>query len=88
MYNYLKEKPKLLTDEGQRNLLKIRDSVLSKLEVSGAITMHNAMKNDVYIPNSWEKMAYIDRLVELGEIKEVKQAEIPAGQDRIFISVK
>lgn len=33
---------------------------------------------------SWVRMAMVDRLVELGEIREVKQEGYVAGQRRIF----
>jgi len=35
--------------------------------------------------DSWRQMAYIDRLVELGDIEEVVQDDRIPGQWRIFV---
>ncbi len=86
MYNYQTEKPKLLTDEGQRTLIKVRDYVLKTLEIAGAITMGRAM-SAAGGGDSWTMMAYVDRLVELGDIREIRQGNT-AGQDRIFVATR
>ena len=80
MYKYEEEKPKLFTDEGQRMFLKIRDKTHELLNQSGAVAMIKATGGD-----SWMMLACVDRLVELGEIKEINY-DAPAAQCRIFIS--
>ena len=86
MYNYQTEKQNLLTDEGQRTLIKVRDHVLKTLKISGAMTMGAAM-DAADSGDSWIMMAYVDRLVELGDIREIKQGEV-AGQYRIFVATR
>lgn len=66
MYNYEEQKRAIFTDKGQRRFLKIRDHVDDVLDDAGAITMAKAM-----VPlsgDTWEIMAHVDRLVELGNI--------------------
>ena len=81
MYDYSVEKKKVFTEEGQIKFLKIRDGVKKLLSKSGAITMGRAMSLDTGI--SWENMACVDRLVELGEIVEIPTSG--AGQERVFV---
>lgn len=87
MYKYEDEKPKLLTDEGQRTLMNVRNFVLDILKKSGAITMGKAM-SAAGCGDSWTMMAYVDRLVELGDIREVKQEGYVPAQYRIFMAVR
>ena len=81
-YSYANEKSKLFTDEGQRSFLKTRDKVRQLLSESGAFMMEKA------VSTTWERMAEIDRLVELGEIVEVKLPGTgkTAGQHRTFVA--
>lgn len=82
MYDYNTEKPKLFTDEGQRVFLKVRDRVKELLNESGAFRLSFALKD--IDGEAWLRMAYIDRLVEIGEIQEVPIKGV-SGQNRVFI---
>lgn len=82
-YAYQNERAELFTDEGQRKLLLVRDHVQRLLKESGAITMSAAM-NGYGTGSSWQMLACVDRLVELGELKEICYGPC-AGQDRIFV---
>lgn len=84
-YDYATEKPKLLTDEGQRNFLKVRDHVHKLLRDAGAFRMDHAMP--AISGDTWHALACVDRLVELGEIQEITNGEV-AGQHRIFHSTQ
>ncbi len=84
MYNYQNEKQHIFTEEGQLMFLKIRDHVKSCLKVSGAITLGKAISAGTG-GDSWQMMACVDRLVELGEIREIAQNGYVAGQNRIFV---
>lgn len=88
MYNYDMERDKIFSEEGQRLFLGIRDNCKRMMSVSGAFTMGNAIKlpNGIGAADSWSMMACVDRLVELGEIREVTTAAPCAAQYRIFIS--
>ena len=83
MYDYNIEKHKMFTEEGQRRFLKIRDKVYKLLKDAGAFKMSSATKG--FTGSSWEMMSYVDRLVELGEIKEITSLNV-FGQDRVFVS--
>lgn len=84
MYVYEEEKRHIFTEEGQKSFLKIRDHVQSCLKMSGAVTMGHAM---IGSGDSWVLMACVDRLVELGEMREIPQ-ERCAGQHRVFVPAR
>ena len=85
MYIYEKEKEYVFTEKGQRHFLHIRDLVNGLLDNAGAFAMGKAMSlGDAGAASNWEMMACVDRLVELGEIKELPRGSIP-GQFRIFV---
>lgn len=81
MYNYEAEKKELFTDEGQRMFLKIRDKVNELLDNAGAVRMQEA------IGYSWRQLACVDRMVELGELREIPQSGMP-GQYRVFVRIR
>lgn len=84
MYNYQNEKSKIFTEDGQVVFLKIRDKTQQLLKQSGAVMMSNILNG--ITGDSWLHLACVDRLVELGEIKEITNIGV-AGQHRVFISV-
>lgn len=84
MYKYEELKHKLFTDEGQRKFLTFRDRIHRILNLSGGFTMLNGMAC-ADVSDSWLQMAHVDRLVELGEIKEIPRPGC-AGQSRIFVA--
>jgi hypothetical protein len=84
MYTYEELKPRLFTDRGQRQFLQIRDFVQKTLAVAGAVRMQEA--SSACSGDIWEKLACVDRLVELGELREVTGNDV-AGQDRVFVAV-
>ena len=85
MYDYQNLKPELFTEAEQKTFLAIRDYVHTQLESAGAITMGKAI--NACTGDSWILMAHVDRLVELGEIREIPQYYIRA-QDRIFVAAR
>lgn len=86
-YSYKTEKAYTFTEKGQVTFLQIRDHVHRILAIAGCISMGKAMMGAHGGGGSWEFMACVDRLVELGEIREVLHGEY-AGQHRIFVSMK
>lgn len=84
MYNYQNEKSKVFTEDGQVVFLKIRDKTQQLLKQSGAVMMSNILNG--ITGDSWLHLACVDRLVELGEIKEITNEGV-VGQHRVFISV-
>ena len=84
-YNYKIQKPALLTDEGQRTFLAVRDNVQRLLKLAGTVRVGEAINCDRAPSDSWELLACFDRMVELGELREILQPGC-AGQHRMFVS--
>ncbi len=82
MYSYVTEKPSIFTESGQVMFLEIRDRVQRLLKQSGAVRMEEAIRGTT--GNSWQMLACVDRLVELGEIREIYEINT-LGQYRIFV---
>jgi hypothetical protein len=86
MYNYTEIKPRLFTEEGSRLFLSIRDRTFQLLKVAGAVRLQEAalLGN---AGDSWTMIACMDRMVELGEIREITSDKC-AGQYRVFVSMR
>ncbi|MBA7703305.1 hypothetical protein ES703_112087 [subsurface metagenome] len=82
-YNYETQKPKVLTPEGQKMLFEIRARAASLIEQSGAVMLDKAVSGIGV--DSWDQLACVDYLVELGELREIPQSEVMA-QHRIFVA--
>lgn len=83
VYRYEEIKPSLFTDEGQRKFLKVRDHVQKLTAQSGAVRMQEVLNGAG--GGTWELMACVDRLVELGELQELP-IDAAAGQHRVFVA--
>lgn len=81
-YDYPTERKWVFTDDGGRQLLRISWKADELLKVAGAATMGKLIAGEA--GGSWEMMACVDRLVEVGELKEVNYGPCP-GQYRIFV---
>jgi len=84
MYNYSEAKPRIFTEDGQKMFLAIRDKTHRLLKLAGAVRMEEAMSG-CGGGSSWDMLACVDRLVELGEIREITNGNV-AGQHRVFVS--
>jgi len=71
MYDYQDFKPELFKEENQEAFLKIRDGMKATITIAGCITMDRAIGFSGS-GDSWLRMAMVERLVEIGEIEEVK----------------
>lgn len=85
MYNYEEQKEKLFTDQGQRMFLAVRDRVQELLKQTGAVRYIEAVKG--IGGDNWLQLACVDRLVELGEIRDVNPKP-DATQYRVFVGTK
>ena len=83
VYQYKDLKGRLFSDEGQRMFLKVRDFVHATLKTAGAVRMQEALVA-AGGGDTWTMIACVDRLVELGEIKEVGDGDV-ACQHRVFV---
>ena len=75
-YDYATERPSLFSEEGQVRFIRVRDKVLAALRLAGAFRLQ-----ELSIAG-WEDMACVDRMVELGELVELKRE--CWGQFRVF----
>lgn len=85
-YDYKTERPFIFTEEGQVMFLKIRDTTKNLIERSGAATREKILSTASVTGSSWSMLACIDRLIELGELREVTNIYSKAGQYNIYIS--
>lgn len=83
-YNYEVVKKELFTDSGQRQFIAIRDNAKRLLKQAGAFRMSEVTSG--VSGSSFEQAACIDRMVELGEIVELKRN--CWGQYRVFTTSK
>jgi len=84
-YHYLIEKPRLFTEDGFKMLIAIRDNARKLIDVAGCVRMDKAMGR--VSGDSWQMLACIDYLVELGELREIAPIDSVAEQSRIFVRV-
>ena len=82
-YRYANERPFVFTDEGQLMFLKVRDRAKKLLDEAGAVACDALISG--LTGNSWSMLACVDRLVEIGELKEVPNPHSLAGQHRLFV---
>ena len=75
-YDYQTERPKIFTELGQERFIKIRDTIKYHLKESGAFRLQELGLI------SWEDIACVDRMVEMGELIEFKRE--CWGQYRVF----
>ena len=83
MYNYEAEKHKIFTEDGQVMFLKIRDKAVILLKSAGAFRTERVLSG--VCGEGWEMLACLDRLVEIGELRKVKQEGRVAGQHEIYV---
>ncbi len=83
-YNYATQKPNIFTEDGQTMFLKIRDTTKALIAKAGVARSDKMMAG--CSGDSWNMLACVDRLVELGEIHEIPNTMSGAGQHRVFIS--
>jgi hypothetical protein len=85
-YCYETEKPRIFTEDGSRDFLKMRDAAHELLEIAGAFRQQEVIHRSGVTGDSWLTIAYVDRLVELGEIVELKRD--CWGQYKVYTSPK
>lgn len=86
-YRYEEQRPFVFTDEGQRTFLRIRDFAEHALKLSGAVT-GGRLIGAAGGGDTWQHMACVDRLVEIGELKHVYDTGHDMWQHRIYLSTR
>ncbi len=84
-YRYEDLKSWILTDEGQRLCFRTLASAQALIKSAGACMSGKLIGADA--PSTWHSLAAIDRLIEVGELREVTNSDV-AGQHRIFVAAK
>lgn len=79
-YDYKEMRSQIFLEENQWAFLQFRNNMFVALRRTGAVQLEKLMS----CGDSWLSIAFFDRMVELGEIREIPQVDI-AGQDRIFV---
>ena len=82
IYDYRERRSFVFTEDGQKDFLAIRDKAKELTAKAGAVTSGHLMVTG----DTWDMLACIDRLVELGELIEIPNPVSHAGQHRIFIA--
>ena len=82
MYKYEDEKKYVFTNPGHFILGKIQVRALEMIQHAGVCRLQNLIDNITC--SDWEAMACVDRLVELGILREIAY-EYPSGQNRLFV---
>ena len=86
MYNYENQKKNIFTEKGQEKFIKVRDKAKSLLSAAGCFRMDAVIS--VACGDVWDLLACVDRMVEMGEIREVTNRNETAAQHRIFTSAR
>lgn len=81
MYKYEEQRPYTFSDEGSRTVLRLALCAQYLYGQAGAVSLGALIGH--LTGDSWHHTACVDRLVELGYLREVQQGPV-AGQDRIF----
>jgi hypothetical protein len=84
-YNYKEIRPYLFTEEGQLDFIKVRDKVKELLKSAGAFQIGNILSMSGLHGDAWQRIACVDRLLEIGEIKEIARDNC-CGQYRVFVN--
>lgn len=87
-YNYTKEREFVFTEKGQKYFLAARDFAAKAILLSGAVRALELMNAASGAGDSWAMMACVDRLVELGELREVTGEGREAWQHRVFVNAR
>lgn len=83
-YSFETEKKNLRSDAGQLAIVATAFRAKDACAVAGAVTMAALISGMVGVSDSWGQLAVVDRLCEIGYLREVRQAGDVAGQHRIF----
>lgn len=84
-YEYSTHRSLVFTEEAQGTFLAIRDAAKALIAQSGAVKSSHLISAAGTTSDMWTRLACIDRLVELGEIKELTDPEKVYGQSRVFV---
>ena len=70
-YEYAVMKPSLFTESGSEMFLRVRDRAKELIRIAGAFRQEEVLSG--VCGDTWLQIACVDRLVELGEIVELRR---------------
>ncbi len=79
-YSYKEHRPKLFTEEGQVKFLAVRDRARDLLAAHGQATLEQL--TNAFTGSSWEAIACVDRMVELGELHIIARGGV--SNDNVY----
>lgn len=80
-YIYSEHRHFVFTEEGQRALCTVLLAAYAAARVTGVVT-HEQLAASYHVADSWQKLAVVDRLVELGYLRPVSR--IDSRQDWVY----
>lgn len=83
-YRYADFRDQLFTEKGQTRLLEVLSYVRRRIDEGGAVMLVKVLQH--MSGDTWFNMACVDRLVELGYLREVTGISEVRKQDRVFIA--
>lgn len=83
MYSYQEVRPQLFTEVNSVAFIRFRDNAMRLLKDAGAFRGFNAFRG-VSVLDTDTMNAMCDRLVEMGDVKEIAGANV-SYQDRVYV---
>jgi hypothetical protein len=84
MYNYQVEKKRLFIEANQVYFLEFRDKAKQMIKECGAFRLDKLMSAVKGMPDTWLLLACVDRLLELGDLIELKREAETVSQYKIY----
>lgn len=81
-YKYENQRPYVMSDEGQRNVMRTLDYARKSAPFGGAVTTFGLMRASSP-GDSWKALAIVDRLEEMGYLKRVGVGLRP--DDKVYV---
>lgn len=81
-YHYEARRPWVFTEDGQKKLLETLGVARQCLKVSGAVMVEKL----IGAGDSWNSLAVIDRLCELGYLRRIQQDRDVPGQHQVLVA--
>lgn len=86
VYDYKTQRPFVFAEDGQLMLLQVMAHARKCLAMSGAVTGASLLGAMSTTFDTWNGMAVVDRLVELGYLRVFPHAGSVAWQNMVFVA--
>ena len=85
-YSYDAERADVFSENGQVQFLSIRDRIKKHIEMSGCVSLGKAIADES--GDTFQMLACVDRLVEIGEIVRIENPRDRSTQGQIIVRAK